>query len=376
MSVHTFLNQKPLYYTKFDPSRMQRVYEYLQGSLHLPPIIHIIGTNGKGTTGRFLAGMLKESGKKVGHYTSPHILHFHERIWIDGKFISDETLESVHQKVQSLIPKKMARELSYFEYTTLLAAFAFEECDYVVMEAGLGGEYDATSVFENCLTLVTPIDYDHQAFLGDTIQSIAATKLKAVQEEAIFAKQLHDEVYQTADELGIRYRRVENLADEEACQKACENIPSFFSQNLMLAQAAAKFLGFDPDVQKAVSYRMPGRFEKRGNIILDVGHNPLSARAILQALDKKVVLVYNSFEDKEYEKILSILQPKIESVEIVPMEHPRLIDQKRLKQSLEELSIPYCEFTGFDEDKEYLVYGSFSVIEEIYRKWLPDSMNI
>lgn len=351
---------------------MRRAYQKIAHHLHLPPIVHVIGTNGKGSTGRFLAGGLKEAGLRVGHYTSPHIFRFNERIWIDGKNIEDETLELLHQRLLQLLQEE-AKELSYFEYTTFLAALAFEGLDVAIMEAGLGGEFDATAVFDNDLTLVTPIDYDHKDFLGESIEAIAATKLRAVQKKALLAPQPHSEVYGVAKELGIDFEMIEDLDEaKQVCKEA--KIPSFFAPNLALATAAAKKLGILVDPHQMVRYRMPGRFERRGNIILDVGHNPLSARAIVEALDKEAVLVYNSYEDKEYEEVLKILKPKIKRVEILPIKNERIVDPSKLFAVLDSLSIESGWFDGFKEE-EYLVYGSFSVIEEIAR-WLPDSTNI
>ncbi len=159
----------------------------------IPKIIHIVGTNGKGSTGRFLATALIRSGKKTGHYTSPHIVRFNERIWINGTEIADDHLEAAHQKLLALLTSECADSLSYFEYTTLLAMMAFEECEYVVLEAGLGGEFDATNVFDKVLSIFTPIDFDHSAFLGNTIESIAGTKLRSMQTVALMGKQPHIE---------------------------------------------------------------------------------------------------------------------------------------------------------------------------------------
>ncbi len=371
MKLQEFLAHKPLFYKKFDPLRMRRAYQRIAHRLNLPPIVHIVGTNGKGSTGRFLAGGLKEAGLRVGHYTSPHIFSFNERIWIDGKDIGDDTLELLHQKLLQLLQEE-AKELSYFEYTTFLAALAFEGLDIAIMEAGLGGEFDATAVFPNDLTLVTPIDYDHKDFLGESIEQIAATKLRAVKKKALLAPQPHPQVYGVAKELGIGFERVE---EGDKAMRICKEakIPSFFAPNLALATAAAKKLGILVDPSQMVRYRMPGRFERKGNIILDVGHNPLSARAIVEALDKRVVLVYNSYEDKEYGEVLKILKPKIERVETLPIKNERIVGPSKLFAVLDNLGIEAGWFDGFKEE-EYLVYGSFSVIEEIAR-WLPDSTN-
>ena len=204
--LEAFLKNKPLYYNEIDYTRMPRVYAKIKDRVKLPKIIHIIGTNGKGTTGRFLATALYSLGFSTGHYTSPHILEFNERIWRNGKNIATTELEKAHKELLQLLTPEDADALSYFEYTTLLALLCYKECEYVVLEAGLGGEYDATAVFENILTLVTPIDFDHEAFLGSSIEEIATTKLNAVQSAAILARQLHNEVATIAKEIATKNR--------------------------------------------------------------------------------------------------------------------------------------------------------------------------
>ncbi len=355
---------------------MQRTYEAIKEQLSLPPLVHIIGTNGKGTTGRFLAGMLHLAGKRVGHYTSPHILRFNERIWVNGAYIDDERLELLHERLQTLLPKAMSQELSYFEYTTLLAAIAFEGLDIAVMEAGLGGEYDATSVFANILTLVTPIDYDHQAFLGESIAEIAATKLRAVQKTAIIGYQIHPEVYDVADRLGIPFTRVGHPSKEleQLCEK--EGLASFFASNLLLAAAGAKRLGVAADLQAALRYRLPARSQRAGNVILDVGHNPLAARALAGVIDKETILVYNTYADKDYKKILEIFAPKIAQVQILPIQNERIVAQEELIATLEEMGVPYSFFKKIEPDRGYLVFGSFSVVEEFVKRCGLDITNI
>jgi len=199
LNLNEFLNKKPLFYNEIDYKRMPNCWNEVKSNFSIPKkIVHIIGTNGKGTTGRFLAYYLYKMGYKVGHYTSPHILKFNERIWINGNDIDDESLEKAHQKLQNIIPECYLERLSYFEYTTFLAMKSFEELDYVILEAGLGGEYDATSVFERDTSLVTTIDIDHQSFLGNTIEEIATTKLNSIKSKAIIGKQIHPEVMQIA----------------------------------------------------------------------------------------------------------------------------------------------------------------------------------
>ncbi len=372
MRLQEFLASKPLYYKKFDPLRMRKAYEEIKSSLSTPKIIHIIGTNGKGTTGRFLAGALKEAGKRVGHYTSPHILWLRERFWMDGAYVSEEALERAHQKLWGLLPNPHI--LSYFEYTTFLAMVLFEGCEYVVLEAGLGGEYDATSVFENILTLVTPIDFDHQEFLGETIQEIAATKLRAIQQKALLAPQPHPEVIEVAKKLGVAFEVVS--VSKEAKRVVQEaGLAPFFAANLSLAAAGAKRLGVEVELKSIVNYRLPARMQHIGNIVLDVGHNLLSARAIIKALPKKRVLIYNSYKDKAYKEILQTLAPIVERVEIIAIEDERIASKEAIVQAAKSAGLEVRDFKRLEDKKEYLVYGSFKVVEEFVKRCGLDILN-
>ncbi len=378
--LQTFLDNKPLYYDKIDYTRMPKVYGRIKKFIKVPKIIHLVGTNGKGTTGRFLASALYSLGFCVGHYSSPHILEFNERIWLDGKNVSNVTLNEAHKKLLSLLTPQDAETLSYFEYTTLLAVFLYQECDYVVLEAGLGGEYDATAVFENILTLVTPIDFDHEAFLGSDIESIATTKINAVQTRAILAKQPHKRVITVAKEIAEqkeipieKYDTLLNKQDSIKIAKIAKNndLPLYLQENLMLSIAALNILGMDYDVENFKNAKLFGRLSQLGtNILVDVGHNTLAAKSIYNTLkENKYILVYNSFKDKNYNEILDILKPIINHVEIIDVKDDRIEERKKLVQAIESLDIVHKKFKGIEEDENYLVFGSFSVAEAFLKEY-------
>ena len=359
MNLNKFLNKKPLYYTKFDPKRVHRVFNRIKHHFDIPKTIHIVGTNGKGSTGRFLAEFLTKRGKKVFHYTSPHILQINERFWLNGKNIDDEKLDSYHKKLKKLLTKKEAKELSYFEYTTLLAAFISKETEFFVCEAGLGGEYDATSIFEPVLLLVTKIAKDHQLFLGKNIKQIAKTKLNVAKSPMIVGAQDKKIVCKIAKQKSIDVQCISKIDQD------------FISQNRLLAYYGAKFLGFNPKLKEFKTKAIFGRWSKyKKNIILDVGHNPLAAKAAKKKLKgKKVFLIYNTFEDKKYQKILKILKPNIKKVFILKIKDKRALNKEELKKSLNKLMIPFDDFNfDFNKKSKYLVFGSFKVIEEFIRK--------
>jgi dihydrofolate synthase / folylpolyglutamate synthase len=379
MNLDNFLSAKPLFYDVIDYERFPKAYREIEGALPTPKIIHLVGTNGKGSTGRFLATALNRAGKRVGHYTSPHILRFNERIWLDGFEASDEMLESAHQKLLTLLSDEDAEALSYFEYTTLLAMVVYVGCEYVVMEAGLGGEFDATAVFPKTLSIFTPIDYDHAAFLGTTIDSIATTKLRSMQRIALLGEQKHSEVETIAKaiaeakgcELYTFTERLTPHIEEIALHLATKNaLSDYLRNNLMLAMAAYEILGYKASEELFDQSALFGRLSRIApNITLDVGHNPLAAREIARAYEgKKIILIYNTYGDKNYREILGILKPIIESVEIIEVNEGRIVAREDLEGGLDEMGIPYRSFEAIDTNKEYLVFGSFSVAETFLKR--------
>lgn len=379
LTLVNFLESKPLYYDEIDYERFPKIFKKIKQHFSKKKIIHLIGTNGKGTTGRFLATALLNKGYKVGHYTSPHILKFNERIWIDGDDVSDLELEKMHKVLVGILDADDLEALSYFEYTTLLAMLVFDKCEYVVLEAGLGGEHDATAVFEKNLTLVTPIDLDHQAFLGNNITQIAQTKLNAIKNNAIVATQKHKKVYEVASSLDkhLNIYTLESMLDPEDKQKVFEiaknlSLASYLQNNLSLAIAALKFFNIEYKVADFQKAKLFGRMSKVGeNIIVDVGHNPLAATSIVEELkEKKYTLVYNSYKDKDYKMILEILKPIIKEVQIIDIEAQRIEDKSTLHKILKDLKIEYTQYHKVEPNKEYLVFGSFSVVERFLKEYM------
>lgn len=142
----------------------------------LPPVIHIAGTNGKGSTQAMFRAGIEGAGMTAHAYTSPHLARFHERIRLAGELISEEALTQV---LDACYDAQNGTPITYFEITTVaaLVAFARTRADYTLLEVGLGGRLDATNVIDApALTVITPVSMDHEGFLGDTLAKIAAEK--------------------------------------------------------------------------------------------------------------------------------------------------------------------------------------------------------
>src|SRR5262249_47071736 len=143
--------------------------------LRLPPVVHVAGTTAKGSLVAYLRAMAEAAGYRVHVYTSPHLVRFNERIRVAGELISDELLEDVLTEAETA---NREQPITFFEITTVSAflAFARVPADLTLLEVGMGGRNDTTNVVNPMLSAITPIGYDHTAFLGDTLEKIAAEK--------------------------------------------------------------------------------------------------------------------------------------------------------------------------------------------------------
>ena len=394
MSLAKFLDGKPLYYKEIDYGRIIRAYDTIKGYLKPFKIIHIIGTNGKGSTGRFLAQILSQNGAKVGHYTSPHIFKFNERFWLNGEVASDEILEVAHERLQALLSDEYKIKTSYFEYMTLLSAVLFEGCDYFVCEAGMGGVLDATNVFEKELSIFTPIGFDHTAILGNSLEEISRTKFEAMGKRAILNDEMNEISVAIAKEIASKKgatlsfpREIltkENL-NEIANYADKFNLPEFLHSNLTLAYAAAKILNSSIDIKKLGALSLRGRCEKiDSNLYVDVGHNELGAKAVAKKFSskefggKKLTLIYNSFLDKDFKAVLAALKPVIDGVLLYHYHcEGRELGGELINKALNELEISHREFESSDMNdikeakngKIYLVFGSFHLAEAFLKEY-------
>lgn len=371
MTLEKFLDHKTMFYDKIDYTIIKKSWDILEKHIDIPYVIHIIGTNGKGSTGRFLASFLTQLGFDTLHYSSPHIEKFNERIWINGENSTDQELEFAHEKLQKLLPQEYIDKLTYFEYTTLLGLLLSDKKDYLVLEAGLGGEFDATNVVKNNLTLLTTIGLDHQNFLGDTIEKITATKVRSCDENVIVGYQQEKEVLGFVKKT-LLSKNIFSIDDFELDTEFYNNkLPHYLLNNLRLSLSAMRFLNLK--VKDFVLPLLFGRFQKISeNITIDVGHNPLAANVILNELkkeNKKVELIYNSYKDKDINRVLTILKPVIEQVHIIKCEDERIIKKEELEKIINNLHIKCKDFDiiSMNNNKNYLVFGSFLVVENFLK---------
>ena len=284
----------------------------------LPPVIHVAGTNGKGSTQAMIRAGLEAAGQRVHAYTSPHLARFHERIRLAGELISEDALSATLDEVEKA---NGDTPITYFEVTTIAALLAFSRtpADWLLLEVGLGGKFDATNVIDRpALTVITPVSIDHQQFLGETLTEIAGEKagilkrgvacvvgpqpdeaLAVIEERAarlgapMLAHGQHWHVWEERgrlvyqDETGLLDLPLPNL------------IGAHQVMNAGAAIAALRHLGLDETTCEAAVTRAhwPARLQRlrsgplvqlagKTELWLDGGHNPAAGAALAEALSR------------------------------------------------------------------------------------------
>ena len=318
-------------------------------------IAQVAGTNGKGSISAMLAAILQASGRRVGLYTSPHLRHYRERIRVDGRPISEADFVDGVEALGTLIARLDA---TVFEAGTALALdhFCRERVDVAVLEVGLGGRLDATSVGTPRVAVIGPIDYDHQHELGDTLTLIAAEKAAIIRGGVAFSARQDPEAEAVLERraalVGVpllregRELHVTPLGFSLEAQRldlagpgwrmsdvACALLGVYQPGNALLAAAAARALDAgEPAIRAGLGgARWPGRFQifRRDPLtILDGAHNPAGARALAASLrayfpGRPVTFVIGILADKDAGGILAALRPLAARIVLTAAANPR-----------------------------------------------------
>lgn len=315
--------------------RISKILELLGNPQENLKIIHVAGTNGKGSTCAMLASVLTQSGYKIGLYTSPHLIDYTERIKINGQDISKEDFSQIIFQIIELAETNSIH-ITEFEILTALAFVYFnnQKVDFVILETGLGGRLDATNIIKKPLiSVITTIDIDHIDRLGNTIEKIAFEKAGIIKEKVpvitlkdnngieIITKTCSEKSSNLilADSSDYKQKNQKIIAENNEYKLALSGLWQL--KNLALVLKILEFLnGKDVLIPmesiksglKKVNW--PGRFQyiKDKNIILDGAHNLSGAKLLRESLDyyfpdKKIIWIYSSLNTKDYESIINVL---------------------------------------------------------------------
>jgi dihydrofolate synthase/folylpolyglutamate synthase len=336
-------------------------------------IVHVAGTNGKGSTCAMIEAALRLAGRRTGLFTSPHLAEPTERIRIDGEAVSAEAFaglfDRVHAAVETLVAAgALEAHTTYFETVTAMALVAFAEaqCDNVVLEVGLGGRLDATNVVTPFLCVITPVDFDHEAWLGRSLEAIAGEKAGILKAgvAAVIARQ-RPEAAAVIDarvaQLSIPATRLEawpirdlqldargsrfHLSGERELDIECPLAGEHQVDNAATATVALTRMGVsDAQITGGIkAARWPGRLERvseRPEIILDGAHNPAGARALAAYIerfygDRKVRLIFGAMRDKAIGELSGILFPLAAQVIVTAPHQARAVSVEALRSVVE-----------------------------------------
>lgn len=361
--------------------RISSSYVSLGKPLETTPVILVGGTNGKGTTGGMIACLLSNLGLQVGHYTSPHILSFEERVRSTQKNVTIAELKAEYDEIRKILSQKQFDDLSFFEVTTLLAFRIFhkQKLDAAVIEVGLGGRLDATNILNPMISVICSIDFDHTQWLGNDLLDIAREKLGIARKGAplllgagcfkdarlskyfsevsgpdkrIFGKDFWLESFESVETAYITRNGVGEVAESFFIPSWIPNPSRYMLENFVLALASvnaffdsAKLMTIGASQLKN-SYELPPKFFPssfvgRGHTIrrdgvtyfIDVAHNPAALRNTLQFYTeslpispKKCVAIVSLLADKDLSGILNELTNKFVKIYVVDLKLQRSAD--------------------------------------------------
>lgn len=379
-----FIHESHKFGMRLGLDNIKKLLELLGDPQNNLKIIHVAGTNGKGSTCSFISSILKESGYKVGLYTSPFLETFTERIRVNGENISEEEVGKIVSLIKEKIEIMVSEGYSYpteFEIVTAMAFYYYnqEKVDFVALEVGLGGRYDATNVIDKpVVSAITSISLDHTGILGDTLAKIAFEKGGIIkencptivypqQEEAseviknICAEKKSKYIECDFKNIEIKSSNINsqiyncNINGKELRDLEIKLIGDHQIKNSIVALNVIEYLNdikitniSEENIRKGLlETKWPGRIEKISEnpmFIIDGAHNEEGAKSLANSIDKyfenkNKILVIGMLEDKDIDSVLDLLIPKFNKVITTTPDNPRAIDANKLKEKIERYNI-------------------------------------
>ncbi len=328
--------------------RIRTLLSHLGAPQDAYKMIHIAGTNGKGSIAAMLSSILKQAGYNVGLYTSPHLVDYTERIRINEKDVSREKFAAAVEAVKKVINKLPEMDLTEFEVLTAASFLLLsrEKVEIVIVETGLGGSLDATNVITPILSIITNIDYDHMDVLGGTISKIAKEKGGIIK----------NHVPLVTGEKKV-WRILHSICKEKRCRfirsvrekvKYVPLLGSHQAENTKVVLASVRVLRglglniSDKQVDRGLRRTFwPGRLQvvsKSPLTILDGAHNPAGAKALveyLSGLKKKFTFVIGMQRNKDIDSVIKILMPVADRFIVVKSSNPNAVSKDVLAKKIE-----------------------------------------
>jgi dihydrofolate synthase / folylpolyglutamate synthase len=360
-----YLLSLELFGMRFGLDRMRRLMTALGHPERRFQSIHVVGTNGKSSTVRMIAAILSAHGLRAGSYLSPHLSSFAERIRIDDDDLGDAEFAGAVQRAAraaGLVDHSLSGGDRVTQFEALTAAayseLASREVEVAVIEAGLGGRYDATNVIPSKVQVLTSVGLEHTRWLGPTIADIAAEKLDVVKPGAtlVLGYGLHPEAERVAEAVAAeRGAKIVHAGPDP--HAAVSALGAFQRRNFALARSASQaYLGtLDPEAvaRAAASVRVPGRLQivdTEPLTLLDGAHNPDGMAALVESLPeimaaatRRLVAVVSILDDKDAAGMLATLLPACDGLVLTSSQNPRALPPPTLQSLAGQLHGPPSE---------------------------------
>ena len=418
--------------TTFNLERMKKLLSLLGDPHRKIPTVHIAGTKGKGSTATMLGKMLEANDYKVGLYTSPHVLHLHERISVNSEMVSESEMRGLLNRIYAQVEKMSKADTpTFFEIMTALAFMHFTDMqvDIAIIETGLGGRLDSTNVIKPAVIGITSLSIDHQQQLGETIDSIAMEKagvlkrgvpVVTVQQEPAAMTVLRSTAVALKAPLSVTgsdidfSHRFETSREHGPHTRVCLTTPTSKFEHLRvplhgkhqaincgLALAMLdklKSVGFKIDIEKASEglqkVSLPGRMEMISNdprIMIDAAHNAASIRALIHAIGQNIpydsmVVIFGCNNDKDIMGMLHELQYGADKVIFTRSNSAKAVSPDDLAEMYTELCGKMCQSapslgpalqlakSAISKEDLICVTGSFYLIGQAKMRFQPNAL--
>jgi dihydrofolate synthase/folylpolyglutamate synthase len=326
-------------------------------------VIHVAGTNGKGSVCAMIDSICRAQGYRTGLFTSPHLVTFRERIRLDGDMISEDAVANGLTSIRSLVANWDPHP-TFFEVVTALALkhFSDTKVEIVILETGLGGRLDATNAIQSNVSVITPIDFDHEKWLGKTLSEIATEKAGIIKPKVpVVCAPQRPEAEEVIRTRAAKCEAAIQLVTESYDKTAIALAGSHQKQNAALAIAALHTAKIDIDIAAIARglsrIEWPARFQRWDErTIIDGAHNPAAARLVAQTWreifgDRRATLILAILADKDLRAICEALAPISESALLPKIRSERAADPEELAKVLADMTppLPYSIVASIDQ---------------------------
>ncbi|MFT5882829.1 MAG: dihydrofolate synthase/folylpolyglutamate synthase [Crocinitomicaceae bacterium] len=364
----------------------QLLRQFLANPTSTTKVVHVAGSNGKGSTCAMIDSLARATGVRCGLFTSPHLVDFRERIRVNGEMIPEAKVTHSLNDLHELLAD-WDHHPTFFEITLAIAMRHFKEmeCDLIILETGMGGRLDATTAVPADVCVITPIALDHTEWLGDTLEKIALEKAGIIcpNKPVLSAKQEREASIVIAEVADERHALL-TIVSGPLLGYSINLAGRHQAENAKLAVETISALGirlnFDTVRHALANIQWPGRFEtlsESPQIIIDGAHNPHAAHALIETWkekfgEQKATLVFGAVEEKDVSAVLEILSSISSEIHLTPLDSPRSMSAAAVKELLTgnsptpqlHANLESCLASLEEHDSPILIAGSLFLIGE------------